>query len=382
MDSSRLLSSSSSPPDDVRLALAAPAASTVRWAPAAAYTARALRTEKVSEVRELLLKERSEYWQSTDNLYPSLILLVYVPQAVSCLPLLDSDANRRWCGMLLLITCALNLLYLLIFLIASRVLYSTIDRQRDAAQMLRFWLQERRTNIGVRERLLLAVVLLDLGLTLVQLFLLWVDRAPLQQQTSPDGLLPFLTTTYVWVLASAVSLYRGMQQLWYQLRAVVRAVRGESAGTAHRSSRDAYYYKDDGVLQWSAERRAWVQLEPGLVLRCGSCLIRGVQAAITDRTDTALLGVLRFEARTEATWTGAYVHFWLQWWKGDERVMCSMDMEEEQGLLPHNVMFKLLFPDTTWRTFDTFFAIDLHHESVDAVRDSDLGDRIRFCYAA
>ena len=62
--------------------------------------------------------------------------LVYVPQAVSFLPLLDSDSNRRWCSRLLLVTCALNLLYLLTLLLASRLVYSTIDRRRNAAAML------------------------------------------------------------------------------------------------------------------------------------------------------------------------------------------------------------------------------------------------------
>ena len=351
----------------------------VRWDSAAQYVVRGERLEQVEAVRDLLLKERSEDWQSTDNLYPSLILLVYVPQAVSCLPLLDSDHNRRWCSVLLVVTCVLNLLYLLIFLLASRLLYSSIDRRRDGQQMLSFWLVERRTNIAVRVRLLLLVVMLDLALTLVQLCLLWMDRAPLEQDTSPEGLLPFLTTTYVWILASAVSLYKGLQQLWQQLRALVRAARGELMGARHSSATDSYFYKDDGLLLWSEQDGAWLQPELSPDCRVGNCLVRDVQVRMTGRSGGSLHGVLRYEARTEATWSGAYLHFWLQWWSGDA-VLCSMDMGEEQGLLPHNVMFRLLFPGS-WRTFESHFLIQVEHERAACMRDSELGDQIRFCYA-
>ena len=331
-------------------ALLAHASSSVQWdASASAYSVRAVRTEDVQLVRELLQKERREAWQSTDNLYPSLILLVYVPQAVSCLPLLDSDANRRWCGCLLLVTVALNLFYLLVFFIASQLVYRTVDRKRDAAQLLAFWLEERRTNIGVRVRLLLAVVLLDLALTLCQLCLLYLDRAPLQQTTSPDGLLPFICTAYVWLLASAVSFYKGALQLWHWLKSLARAWRGEYAGTRHRSSYDVYHYKEDGALQWSDDAQAWLQPEDGL-LRVGKVVLRDVRVLLAERSSAAvadgyLRGVLRYEAKTEAAWNGAYAHAWLQWWQGDAAVVCSMDMEDEQGLLPHDVMFKLMSDD-------------------------------------
>ena len=164
---------------------------------------------------------------------------------------------------------------------------------------------------------------------------------------------------------------------------LIRALRGEYAGVRHSSSHDVYRYKDDGALQWSEEHQAWLQPEgEGAVLRVGHCGIRRVRVTVTGRDDAEgqLRGLLRYEAKTVAAWNGAYAHFWLQWRRGDV-VVCSMDTNEEQGLIPHDVMFKLLYPNSPWRTFESHFAIDLGHQRADHMRDADLGDHVRVAHA-
>ena len=329
----------------------------------------------MSRVREALEKQRDERWTNLDNLYPRVVLLVYVPQAVACIATLSRF--RLPCSVLLVLTISFNLTYVMLFIYSTRSLFQLADHQRNRWEMLQYWHQQRASQ--QRPVLwLMALVFVDFFLTFTQLILLWVGQDDLS--TLPL-VMPMLVTTYLWLLANMLPFIEGLDQfkaeVWSILRTgyllMLRCLRCATAGHYMIGSEDNHETKTDGVLDRVPGELLWNN--PAMSWEVGNCILIQVELILEDDLTE---GRMQYTAWTQSTWTGDYIHLWPRWTTLGLNLWSYSCGPEwwQKGLLPDNLMLNVL-TKTYKRT-----AFTVHFRLTTAMRDATLPDRKAFNYAA
>lgn len=323
----------------------------------------------LSKTRRALRRQKSNRFATLDNIYPLIILLVYVPEAV--LDIEGLSHLHELISILLAIMIALNMIYVGIFVLSHWSLYSDVDKPKDAWSMYFYWHGERE-KILKPVIFLMFVVAVDFFLGLGVTIALWVGR---EHRSTLAECMPTITTTYVWMLTNAIPFVKG----WTEFKSCMLSI-GRFVWTIVRcrcrSGVNSHELEVGSIESWEKKtvhliRKEGVEWTHHDHVETGNCIIEYIHLCLNDNLDA---GTIKYRAWTRSTWTGDYFHMWPSWITPQQRR--EYKCKDVHGLLPNDFILHIMREPFDHMDFIVQFKLDT------PMSKDDLPDKISLLCAA
>jgi hypothetical protein len=321
----------------------------------------------LNKTRRALRKEKHKRWASMDNLYPLIMLLVFIPEAV--LDIEEMTTLKELVAIVMVVMIGLNLLYVANFVLTTWSLYNKLDEQKDALSMYYYW-HEQREKVLKPVVLLSFVILIDLLLGIVVNVSLWYAR---EHKSTVSDCLPVLTSTYVWFLANMIPFVKGWTQfksyVWTMSRYALAMLRCQCFQNDQDSEVGRLHSWDKvTIIMTRNDKNEWVHNEH---VETGNCVLEYLHLSFSPDFN---VGTITYRAWTKSTWTGDYFHMWPSWTTSKTRR--EYKCNTHRGLLPDDFILHLLRDPFEHTDFKVHFRLDT------PMQKDDLPDKITLICAA
>ena len=319
----------------------------------------ALTQAAVSDAITRLLKEAKGAQHHVDTLYPTLLLLVFLPAAASCFAAVDAGSVRL-CAALWLALVLVNVAYMLWY---CRAIWSITALEKDeySTADVAIWASCRQAIIRLTQAII-ALVLVDLGLAISELTLLTVwttDRSVPNVITLCSAWLVLLGSTTFAALTQRERVLQYAKSVLELGRRVCCQCQWSEARTGWKYAKSARYalmLQDVEVPEPALSGcQVWVPRDlPDPVISAGNCRIRDVRVSLPDlsRHQPVSHGKLEYSAQTVHSWTGDVVHAWIDGLLPSRWLLESVDNKDgEEGLWPDDFEIAAMYPshrNKTW----------------------------------